>query len=73
MNINPMYEIGQRVKVYGNIINESRITNQLYLYTDTVEAIILMNDIITKELFYMYKLKDHEHLHNEGSLMKCMC
>lgn len=72
MNINPMYKIGQRVKVYDNIISDGKVTNKLSLHTDIVEAIVLMNDIVTKELIYMYKLKNRKYLHNESSLMKCI-
>ena len=52
-----MYKIGQRVKVYDNIISDGKVTNKLSLHTDIAEAIVLMNDIVTKELIYMYKLK----------------
>ena len=55
-----MYKIGQRVKVYDNIISDGKVTNKLSLHTDIVEAIVLMNDIVTKELIYMYKLKNRK-------------
>ena len=72
MIVKPKYEIGQRVKVYGNEINDCKITNQLYLYTDTIDSIIFMKDIVTKEVFWLYKLKNKKYLHNEKSLTKCI-
>ena len=69
MTIYPRFQIGQKVKVYQNIVYEGEVKTKLITIYGTIKEIRLQRDFLFGHLMYLYVL-DSGEVFNELSLIE---